>query len=201
MLRIGNKSWREIPSGTLWASHDSDSTLCGTTPVQRAKVRRNGIRRSLRKMPHWNRSEDWGSGIGTGSSRLAQLSEERTRGNCGARKVLAATGRKISRCAGAARDKGNFVRKHSTRDNAEQETRKGRREKRRWKGPECKTWIKDPGRSRQPLLKIERTSHGFHRKAFGLEFVIEQPRCSAGYGKSGIGHYAGVGPLGIGRTY
>jgi hypothetical protein len=48
--------------------------------------------------------------------------------------------------AGVAQRKGNFIRKHWTRDNVEQEIWKGQmEEKRRWKGPECKTEIKDPG--------------------------------------------------------
>jgi hypothetical protein len=67
-----------------------------------------------------------------------------THGNCGPRKELAA-GIKMTRSAVVARCKGNFARKYSTRDNVQQETWKGRTEgHRRWKGPECKTGIKDP---------------------------------------------------------
>jgi hypothetical protein len=103
--------------------------------------------------------------------------EERTWGNCGARKALATAGRKMTSRTGGARRNGNFVRKHSTRDTVEQETRKVRmEEKRRWKGPECKTLIKDPGTRRQLRFKIERTSDGFDRKAFGLEFVKRAAR-------------------------
>jgi hypothetical protein len=41
----------------------------------------------------------------------------------------------------------------------------------RWKGPEGKIGIKDLYTRRQLLLKIERTSEGMDRKAFGFEFV------------------------------
>jgi hypothetical protein len=79
------------------------------------------------------------------------------------------------------RRKGNFVRKHSTRDNVEQETQKGRtEEKRRWKGLECKTGIKSPDTRRHLRLKIERASGGFERKAFGLEFVRRVTGMSSG---------------------
>jgi hypothetical protein len=97
--------------------------------------------------------------------------EERTRGNFGARKELAAAGRKMTCCAGVQRRKGHFVTKHSTKDNVRQEFQIRRMEKRRWCGPECKTGIQDPGKRRQMRLKIERTSDGFDWKAFGLEFV------------------------------
>jgi hypothetical protein len=98
--------------------------------------------------------------------------EEQTRGNCGARNELAPASRKMTGHAGGAQHKANFIRKHSIRDNVEQETWKGQtEEKRRWKGPECKTGIKDPGTRRQLRIKIERTSDGFDRKAFGLEFM------------------------------
>jgi hypothetical protein len=43
--------------------------------------------------------------------------------------------------------------------------------KRIWMGPECKIGIKDPGTRWQLRLKIERTSDGFNRKTFGLEFM------------------------------
>jgi hypothetical protein len=41
--------------------------------------------------------------------------------NCEARKELAAGGRKMTRHAGVVRRKGNFFRKHSTRDSVELE--------------------------------------------------------------------------------
>jgi hypothetical protein len=40
-----------------------------------------------------------------------------------------------------------------------------------WKGQERNIGIKDPGIRQQLCLKIKRTSDGFDRKAFGLEFM------------------------------
>jgi hypothetical protein len=40
-----------------------------------------------------------------------------------------------------------------------------------WRGPECKIGIKYQDPRWQLHLKIERTSEGMSRKAFGLEFV------------------------------
>jgi hypothetical protein len=74
--------------------------------------------------------------------------------------------RRITRRAGVAGRKGHG------RNNVATGAPKGRTdEKRPWKGPECNIGIKDPGTRRQLRLKIERTSDGFDRKAFGLQFV------------------------------
>jgi hypothetical protein len=74
--------------------------------------------------------------------------------------------------AEVARHKGNLVTKHLTRDNVEQETQKGRMEEKiRWKGPECKTGLKDPYTRRQLCLKIERTTEGIDGKTIELEIV------------------------------
>jgi hypothetical protein len=82
----------------------------------------------------------------------------RNQGKCGPRKELAAAGRKVTRRAGVARRKGNFVRKHSTRESVEEKTQKERtEEKRGWKDPEFKTGIKESGTGRKLLLKIEKT--------------------------------------------
>jgi hypothetical protein len=43
------------------------------------------------------------------------------------------------------------------------------------------TGIKDPGTRRQVRLKIERTSDGFNRRAFGLEFVKRAAGMSSGF--------------------
>jgi hypothetical protein len=53
----------------------------------------------------------------------------------------------------------------------------------RWKGPECKIGMKNPGTRRQLRLEIERTSEELDRKAFGLEFVKRATDCPAGCGK------------------
>jgi hypothetical protein len=98
-----------------------------------------------------------------------------------------AAGRKMMRRAGVAWRKENFVRRHSTKNNVEQETRKGRTEEnRRRKGPECNNGIRDRGlrqqlrgskRLKDPYirrnlrLKIERTTDGIDRKTIGLEIV------------------------------
>jgi hypothetical protein len=52
--------------------------------------------------------------------------EERTRGNGGSRKKLAATDRRMARRAGVARLKGHVVRKNRTRDKGVRGARKGR---------------------------------------------------------------------------
>jgi hypothetical protein len=52
-----------------------------------------------------------------------------------------------------------------------------------WKGPGCKIGIKNPGTRQQLCLKIKRTSEGFDRKAFGLEFVKQATGMSSGLGK------------------
>jgi hypothetical protein len=86
------------------------------------------------------------------AEKRRQEPKERTRGNCVFRKKLVAKG-----------------------------TQKGRtEEKRRWKDPECKMGIKDPGTRRQLRLKIERTSDGFQRKAFGVAFVKRATGMSSG---------------------
>jgi hypothetical protein len=61
-----------------------------------------------------------------------------THGYCGLRKDVTATGMRITLCAGHGRTGQN-------KDDAEREIRKGRTKKnRRWKGPLCKTEIKNP---------------------------------------------------------
>jgi hypothetical protein len=77
----------------------------------------------------------------------------------------------MTRRAAVARRKGNFARKHSTRNNVEQETRKARAEKRCWKGPEYRKGIKDPRTRGNLLLQIEGKTEQFNRKALGLEIV------------------------------
>lgn len=51
--------------------------------------------------------------------------------------------------------------------------------KRLSKGPECKMGINDPGTRWQLHLTIERTSDGFNRTAFKLEFVKQAARISS----------------------
>jgi hypothetical protein len=86
-------------------------------------------------------------------------------------------------------------RKRYYRNDVVQETQKGRTfGKRRLKGPECNSGIRDqglrqqlqgskriknPGTRRQLCLKIKRTSDGVNRKAFGLEFVKRGPGMSS----------------------
>jgi hypothetical protein len=55
--------------------------------------------------------------------------------------------------------------------------------KRLLKGSECKMGIKEPGTRQQLHLKIGRTSGGFERKAFRLEFVEQAARMSNGLWK------------------
>jgi hypothetical protein len=50
-----------------------------------------------------------------------------------------------------------------------------------WKSPECKIGIMDTGTRWQLCLKIERTSDGIGRKAFGLEFVKRVPGMFSGF--------------------
>jgi hypothetical protein len=64
--------------------------------------------------------------------------------NCGPGQELAIS-RKMTHHAGVAQRKRNFIRKYSTMDNTEQETRKGTSKKRLWKGPECNNGIRDRG--------------------------------------------------------
>jgi hypothetical protein len=93
-----------------------------------------------------------------------------TQGNCRWRKELSAS-RNMKRRVAVARHKGNFVSKQSTRGNVEQETQKGRAEKKCLKYPECKTGIKDPRTRRHLCLQMERTTEEFNRKVLGLEFL------------------------------
>jgi hypothetical protein len=71
--------------------------------------------------------------------------------------------------------------------------------KKRWKVPECKTRIKNPGTRRKLRLKMKRTSEEFSRKAFGLEFMKRAIRMSNGLWKMGTGPCGGVGPLRSGK--
>jgi hypothetical protein len=82
---------------------------------------------------------------------------------------LAASCRRITHRAGAAWHKGNVIRKNRPRDNAGGGAPKGQEES--VEGPRMQNWKKDPGIRWQLRLKIERTSDGFDRKSFGLEFV------------------------------
>jgi hypothetical protein len=70
--------------------------------------------------------------------------------NCGLRKEVTAAGIKVTRRAGVARHKRDFVRKYPTRDIVEQEIPKRRTEEnKRWKGPECENGIRDRGLKQQ----------------------------------------------------
>jgi hypothetical protein len=51
------------------------------------------------------------------AAQCCQEAKERTRGNCGSRRKVAAAGRRVTRYAGVARRKGNVVGKNRTRDN------------------------------------------------------------------------------------
>jgi hypothetical protein len=69
-----------------------------------------------------------------------------TQRNCGLRKEVTAAGIKVTRRAGVARRKRDFVRKYPTRDIGEQEILKRRTEENKgWKGPECENGVRDRG--------------------------------------------------------
>jgi hypothetical protein len=71
--------------------------------------------------------------------------------------------------------------KNQTTNNVAALTQKEHEEEKRfWTGPKCKIGIKDPGTKRKPSLKMERISDGFDRKAFGLQFVKQEPEVSSG---------------------
>jgi hypothetical protein len=73
-----------------------------------------------------------------------------TQGNYGPRSTLTATGIMITRHAGVAWLREKFVRKDRTRNQAEQETAKGRKDgEGLWKGPECNSGIRDRGLRQQ----------------------------------------------------
>jgi hypothetical protein len=73
-----------------------------------------------------------------------------THGYCGLRKEVTAAGKRITRSAGVARRKSNFVKKYPTRDIVEQEIPKRRTEKnKRWKGSECENGVRDRGLKQQ----------------------------------------------------
>jgi hypothetical protein len=89
---------------------------------------------------------------------------ERTWGNGGSGKKLAASCKGMTRRAGVAQRKENIIRKNRTRDNVEQETRRertlGKRKRLRQKGSKG---IKDLG-SRRPLyLRKERATANGNR--------------------------------------
>jgi hypothetical protein len=84
---------------------------------------------------------------------------------------LVAVHRGTTHLAKVAQCKGN-TGKNQTRDKVVQGNLKGWMfGKKHWTGLECKIGIKNPGPRQQLRLKIERTSEGFNRKAFRLEFV------------------------------
>jgi hypothetical protein len=73
----------------------------------------------------------------------------RTQGNCGMWKELAVARREMTHCTKVAQRRGHD-RKRYYQDNIVQETWKGQEfRKRRWKGPECNSGIRDRGIGQQ----------------------------------------------------
>jgi hypothetical protein len=63
---------------------------------------------------------------------------------------VTAAGIKVTRRAGVARRKRDYVRRYPTRDIVEQEIPKRRMEEnKRWKGPECENGVRDRGLKQQ----------------------------------------------------
>jgi hypothetical protein len=80
----------------------------------------------------------------------------RTRGNCGPWRELAAAGRRMTHSTKVARRRGHD-RKRYDQDNVVQETRIGRTfGKRRWKGPECNSGIRDRGLRHQLRQQVNK---------------------------------------------
>jgi hypothetical protein len=110
-----------------------------------------------------------------------------TQGNCGPRSTLSAAEIMMTRHAGVAWRREKFVRKDRTRNQAEQETQKRRKEgERLWKVPECTSGIRDRGLRQQvrrrmrirdlccrrpPYLRNEGTTSGIYRRAIVLEIA------------------------------
>jgi hypothetical protein len=95
-----------------------------------------------------------------------QEQEGRTRGNCGSRKKLVATGRKITLRAGVVRRKGHG--RNIIARGAPKRRTLGRRHQPK---PECKSGIKDRGKRRQLRLKNEKTTARIFGKTFGREIA------------------------------
>jgi hypothetical protein len=89
---------------------------------------------------------------------------ERTRGNGGSGKKLAASCRGITCRVGGAQHKGNVIRKNRTRDNVEEETQKGcTLRKRKRTCQEGSKVIKDLGGRRPLYLRKERVTANDNR--------------------------------------
>jgi hypothetical protein len=85
--------------------------------------------------------------------------------------------------AKVTRLKGRGVQGQGKNDVAPKTTKGWKFGKKCWKGPECKIGMKNPGTRQQLHLKIEGTSEGFNRKAFGLEFMKQATGMSSGLRK------------------
>jgi hypothetical protein len=122
----------------------------------------------------------------------------RTQVNCGPRKELAATGRKMTHCAEVAQPKGCGLqgrshegpsveqgrRKNQTRNTFARGTRKGRtRAKRQLMRQEGTNLTRNRDFEAQLWLGCERTSSGSYRKTIGLEIVKRSVGVSSGWRK------------------
>jgi hypothetical protein len=117
-----------------------------------------------------------------GGRRLLYLRKpmEWTWGNCGSLKQLVSARMRMTHCAKVAQCKEHRLQRQG-KDSIAPRTLKGRTSrKKHWKGPECKTRIKNPGTRQKLHLQIKRTSEEFNRKAFGLEFMKQATRMSSG---------------------
>jgi hypothetical protein len=103
-----------------------------------------------------------------------------TQENCGPRNEFSPTGIRTTHRAEVARRKEHGLQRQ-VKNNSTPRTLTGRASSmRRWKGPECKTGIKDPRTRRHLRLQIERTTQEFNRRALGLEFVKRANGTSSG---------------------
>jgi hypothetical protein len=116
-----------------------------------------------------------------------QKPKERTEGNCGSRRKLAATRRKITRRTGVARRKGHG-RQGNGQDKVARGTHKGRTFGKKCRPkPESIKGIRIQGLKTQLYLRGERTSGRIFGKTIGLEIVKQIARSSVGLRKIGRG--------------
>jgi hypothetical protein len=105
-------------------------------------------------------------------AKRRQKPKEQTLVNYGSRRKLIVAVLKMTHRTIVAGCKKHIIGKNWTRDKVVRGTLKRRTLGRKHPPkPECKIGIKNPGTRWQLRLKIGRTSEGFDRKAFGLEFM------------------------------